>query len=236
MIMFKLQPPDWILWNDFLALLPVGMALLLAWWTENGPNWRKRLSTPVWALIWLPLAVAWFAFLPNTCYLLTEWRHFLFDPRLSPLTEPGDYSPRAQLAVARLGLFYLLYSGVGVICYTLSIRPIERLLRRTQLNLLFFGVPFFLLTSLAVYMGLIVRLNSWQVVTRPAIVWATTVHAVTDPPLLKVIVIFAFLLWLLYETVDVWVDGMVLRLRRNKGSAPTSTSGGKRRAKAASKG
>ena len=74
-------------------------------------------------------------------------------------------------------------------------------------------MPFFLLTSLGVYLGLIVRLNSWDIVTRPGRVLDIAVRAVLNPLLLETILVFAFLLWLLYETVDIWVDGLMDRLR-----------------------
>ncbi len=211
-----LQSPEWIAWNIFLAVVPVIAAYLLAFWSERWKAWRKRVPWLLWFVVWLPLALAWFAFLPNTCYLLTEWRHFLFDPQYTPLRmPPGDYSPKTQLAAARIALFYLLYSSVGVLCYTLSIRPIARLLRRAHSNLLLLAIPFFFLTSLGVYMGLIVRLNSWQIITQPRIVWGVAVHALTTPHLLKTITVFAGLLWLLYEIVNIWVDGVALRLKRS---------------------
>lgn len=230
------QSPTWIAWNILLAVVPVAAAYLLAYWIEQGRSWARGAARLIYWLVLLPLVLLWFAFLPNTCYLLTEWRHFLFDPYYTSQRGMWDDSPYARLQVARYGLYFLVYSGIGVICYGLSIRPIERQLRRAHPALLLLAVPFFFLTSLGVYMGLIRRLNSWQVATNPGIVWDTAFHALTTPLLLKIIVIFAFLLWLLYEIVDVWIDGMALRYRKLStggagSSAGTSTGGaGKRKA------
>ncbi len=205
-----MQSWRWIAWNIFLAVIPVMAAYLLA---AGAQAWTVRRRRVPW-IVWLPLILVWFAFLPNTCYLLTEWRHFLFDAHFTTLRDAADTNRVLMLRVARQGLFFLIYSGVGVLCYTLSIRPIEQLLRAARAPLLLWAVPFFFLTSLGVYMGLIVRLNSWDIVTRPGHVLNIAVRAITNLLLLKTILIFAVLLWILYELVNIWVDGVVARLAR----------------------
>jgi uncharacterized membrane protein len=217
------QPTYWIVWNILLAVIPAVAAYLLAAGVEH---YKPRGIA--W-LIWLPLALTWFAFLPNTCYLLTEWRHLLFDPFYKNMREGID-TPTIRLKVAEQTLFFMGYSGIGVLCYTLAIRPIERMLRRTRVNPLLLAPPFFFLTSLGVYMGLIRRLNSWQIATQPRIVWDVAVHALTTPLLLEVIAVFAVLLWLLYEFVDIWIDGIMQRLGRG-GSPSAPPASGKRKPK-----
>jgi uncharacterized membrane protein len=203
-----MQSWRWILWNLSLAVIPVVVGYLLA---AGAQTWTLRRRRVPW-IAWLPLALVWFAFLPNTCYLLTEWRHFLFDAHFTSLRNAADTNRTLMLNVARQGLFFLIYSGVGVLCFALSIRPIEQLLRQTRAPLLPWAVPFFFLTSLGVYMGLIVRLNSWDILTRPGYVLGIAVHAMTTPLVLKTILVFAVLLWMLYELVDIWVDGAAARL------------------------
>jgi len=216
----------WIAWNILLAVIPVAAAYLLAAGIET---YSLKPGGITW-LIWLPLIVVWFVFLPNTCYLLTEWRHFLYDPIFTTWRMSTDNNSVSRLIVARQGLFFLVYSGVGVVCYTLSIRPIERMLRRTRVNPVLLALPFFFLTSLGVYMGLIRRLNSWDIIKHPLIVWEAAAHAVTTPLLLEVIGVFALLLWLLYEIANIWVDGVAQRFGRN--GSPHAPNRGKRGAKA----
>jgi uncharacterized membrane protein len=74
------------------------------------------------------------------------------------------------------------------------------------------GVPFFLLTSVGVYPGLILRLNSWDLADRPGYVWESWLQSVENPTVLKVVIVFAVLLWLLYWIGDVWVDGFRARV------------------------
>lgn len=202
----------WILWNLFLAAIPVGLGYAIAFGAKRLTIDRKR--TPWW--VWLLPGLVWFAFLPNTCYLLTEWRHFLFDPRFVSIREDAGGNSVVMLTVAKQGLFFFLYSGVGTLCFALSIRPIHRLLRRTRITLGLWAIPFFFLISLGVYMGLNPRLNSWDLLNRPAFVFQIALHAFTNLLLLKTIVEFAAILWALYVIVDMWVDGVNLRFRQAK--------------------
>ena len=205
-----MQPVSWILWNLFLAAIPAVLAYLLAYGAER---FTVRRKTVPW-LAWSPLALGWFAFLPNTCYLLTELRHFLLAPAYRAIFDAAETNRAAMLIVAEFGLFFALYSGFGVVCFVLAIRPIERLMWDSKIPRLPFAVPFFFLMSLGVYLGLIERLNSWNVINHPVYVLEVALRALTTPRLVEVITAFAVLLWLIYQMGDVWADGMALRLRK----------------------
>jgi len=198
-----------VAWNLFLAAIPVALAYGLAW--GLGGRGRQR-HLPPW--ICLPLALVWLAFLPNTCYLLTEWRHLLFDRRWAALLDAGSSDRRAMLSTAKWALFFLAYSGTGVLLFTLAIRPIEGWLRASGRHTPLYAPPFFFLISLGVYLGLIVRLNSWDLAHRPLYCWQQALEALANPTPLASIAIFALILWITYEAVDLWVEGVMERLRR----------------------
>lgn len=197
----------WIAWNLFLAVIPV-VAAYVAW--AGLTRWPAR-RYPLLLILWIPLLVVWLAFLPNTCYLLTEWRHLFIEDGLRESVLRAEYDRAAMLSIAKWGLFFLLYSGAGAACFVLSIRPIHGLIRRSGISGVLVGIPFFLLTSVGVYLGLIVRLNSWDLANRPDYVWQSWMQAVENPTVLKVVIVFAALLWLLYWIGDVWVDGFRAR-------------------------
>lgn len=197
-----------VLWNVFLAALPVCFAGLL---TVVCEGFRKAGKRCPW-FIWLPLGLCWLAFLPNACYLLTEWRHFLFQGL--PYAFENYAGRDTKIFIAKDGLFFLLYSLTGCLCFALAIRPVERLLRKAGGNPLLWAAPLFFLISLGVYLGLVIRLNSWHIVTHPTYVLVTTLRTLSDPQLVKGIVIFGFLLFLLYEALDIFLDGLALRLHR----------------------
>src|SRR5256714_9568226 len=198
-----LQSPQlrWVAWNLFLAVIPVALGYALSWGLARG---GKRRNLPL--LICLPIALVWFAFVPNTCYLLTEWRHLLFDPHFRGMLSAGNQDRAAMVATAKWALLFLAYSGAGVFLYVLSIRPVEDGLRKSRQNPALYAPPFFLLVSLGVYLGLIERLNSWNIVNHPRWVWAGILEVVTSQEKLLYVVVFAAILWGIYEAVDLWVD------------------------------
>lgn len=198
--------PSGVLWNVFLAALPVLFAGLL---TMVCARFQRAEKACPW-FVWLPLGLLWLAFLPNACYLVTEWRHFLFQGFPYALQ---NFSGRAALIfIAKEGLFFLLYSLTGCLCFALAIRPVERLLRKAGGKPLLWAAPFFFLVSLGVYLGLFIRLNSWNILTHPSQVLAITLRTLSDVQLFKAIVVFGFLLFLLYEVFDIFLDGVALRL------------------------
>lgn len=205
-------PPfiGWVVWNLFLATIPVAAGYLLAWGLGN-PG-RRRLPL----IIGLLIGIVWLAFLPNTCYLLTEWRHFLFDARWEEMRDSANSSRQAMLESAQWALLFLMYSGVGVLAFTLAIRPVEHRLRSIGQNPLYYAPFFFFLMSLGVYLGLIVRLNSWDLVSRPGFVIQSALEALMNSTLLLSILIFAGLLWAMYEAVDLWLDGVNAKWRKRE--------------------
>jgi uncharacterized membrane protein len=198
-----------VLWNVFLAVLPVFFAGLL---TVVCEGFRKAGKTCPW-FVWLPIGLCWLAFLPNACYLITEWRHFLFQGL--PYAFETYAGRDTKIFLAKDGLFFLLYSLTGCLCFALAIRPVERLLRQAGGRPLLWAAPLFSLISLGVYLGLVIRLNSWHIVTHPGRVLTDTLHTLRDPQLVKGILIFGFLLFLLYEALDIFLDGLALRLHRH---------------------
>ncbi len=207
--MLGFQSLEWIELNLLLAAIPAAAGYLIAAGIERWTLRKRKIPWAVWAL---PI-LAWLAFLPNTCYLLTEWRHFLFDSHFASVRDDAADNPFAMLTAAKQSLFFVGYSAIGALCFALSIRPMHHVLRKAKLNVVFWAVPFFLLVSLGTYMGLIVRLNSWDLIQHAPYVFRVFLHAASTPKLAEAIVIFAGLLWLLYIIIDMWVDGFMMRIK-----------------------
>ncbi len=72
----------------------------------------------------------WLVFLPNSCYLLTEWRHYLDTLTQSPLFAEAHHSGDGRLDFFLITGFYLLYSGAGLLAFFLAVWPLDRLTRR----------------------------------------------------------------------------------------------------------
>lgn len=202
----------WTCWNLFLATVPILAALVLA---RSVESWRLRPSGPG-ALGLALLGLFWLAFLPNTCYLLTEWRHFLFDPPFTFARRVAWSDHEGKLRVLKHFAFFAGYSGFGVVSFALAIRPVDRVVRRFWPRLTLLAPPFYLAISLGVYLGLVVRLNSWDLATRPLHVVSIALEAVSDTTLLTLIAGFGGFLWMTYLVVDIWLDGLVMRLSQWK--------------------
>ncbi len=209
-----MRPLPSILWNLFLAVVPV----LLAFWIARGVRRERQQTGTVQWLLWGPLAGVWLAFLPNSCYLLTEWRHYF-----ETLTESHLYAQVHQSGDGRLDFFlvtasYLVYSGAGLLAFFLAVWPLDRLTRPRLGRLGALLRPLiFPLCALGVYLGLMQgRFNSWDLVSaaRVSDLLATTVQVFQRPVLAGLIFLFGALLWLFYAAFDIWMDGWAWRLSR----------------------
>jgi uncharacterized membrane protein len=207
----------WFAWNNSLALIPVGLVWLwvaLAVRRERAPRLWHR---PVLA----GLGAVWLAFLPNTCYLLTEWRHFLevvTETDLYPRWQ-GSGETGAMLGIFAHALFYFTYSAVGLLTFVLALRPLAHWAGRHRWPCGLLGLGLFPLVALGVYLGLILRFNSWDLVVDPSPVLAAIREVLTRPRLLLFLGTFSLFLWGAYLAVDIWLDGLALRWRRPAASA-----------------
>ncbi len=205
----------WVAWNLFLAAIPVAAAYAIAWlWKGSG-----RAPRPARIALTGVLGAIWLTFLPNTCYLLTEWRHFLevaFDRDLyAAWTVEKDRG--AMLGLVLHTLFYFAYSAAGMLTFALAIRPIHRLAAGRVGRLWVWAAPFFLLMSLGVYLGLVLRFNTWDLLARPEQIGDAIGRVASRPFLGGLVVVFGGFLWLGYIAMDIWFDGLLLRWQRRAG-------------------
>lgn len=211
---------SWITWNLFLAVVPVVLGYAAARLGQTLAEGRRP-----W--LWAPLALlllGWLIFLPNSSYLFTEPRHLLAAVERDNLWSRARTDAEAARRLLFWGGTALLYVAAGALTFALAIRPVKSLVARMGWALPLLAAPFFALISLGVYLGLVVRLNSWDLVTRPAIVLGFATGALGRPVLLAAILLFGLFLWLVYEVLDIWVDGCALRwARRRRGSGIPAT-------------
>ena len=139
-----------IRWNLFLAWIPLILAYTLSWASEHRV---ARAALPV-------LAAAWIVFLPNAPYLVTDLVHL-----------------RASFSAPNLVTLSLLaFTGVliGVRSVQLAQRAVERLWgvaagwRAVQIIAV--------LAAFGVYVGRVLRWNSWTIVLHPRELAHETAH------------------------------------------------------------
>jgi len=148
---------DYLFWNLALAWVPLVAALAL----------DDVRSTPL--SLQLPLLAIWLAFFPNAPYLVTDLIHI--DP--ADNTATGLLGDAALVAVAPVGLA-LGFSSLMLV--ERSVR--ERFGGRLALTVAVLSLA---LASLGIYLGRVVRLNSWDLLTRPRLVGSVLHQLVLDP-------------------------------------------------------
>ena len=209
-----MRPIPSIVWNLFLAVVPVLLAFAIA----RGVRRERQPTGTVQWLLWGPLAAVWLAFLPNSCYLLTEWRHYFETLTQSPLYAEAHGSGGGRIDFFLITAFYLVYSGAGLLAFFLAVWPLDRL---TRVRLGRLGAVLrpliFPLCALGVYLGLRRgRFNSWDLLSLPRLadLLATAVQIFERPLLLASVLGFGAVLWLFYAAFDIWMDGVAWRLSR----------------------
>ena len=147
--------PLFLVWNLFLAWVPLGIATTLRLWK----------TPPTLAL--LPLGTLWLLFFPNAPYILTDLVHFRWSDQLIWL----DLS--MFLSFALVGLF------VG---YT-SLAWMHTVVRARFGEWLgwFFVLGALLSSGFGVYIGRFLRFNSWDIIRQPEQIITVILQQLFDP-------------------------------------------------------
>ena len=148
---------DYLLWNLALAWVPFVAALAL----DDVRSTPLRLQVPLLGL--------WLVFFPNAPYLVTDLIHINPDDR-GAVSLLGD---GALVSVAPAGL------ALGFS----SLMLVERAVRERFGGRLALAVAVLSLAaaSLGIYLGRVVRLNSWDLIARPRVVGSVLHQLVRDP-------------------------------------------------------
>ena len=201
-------------WNLFLAACAVGLAFAVASvLRRHRARGDARLAVP------LLLALAtWILVLPNTCYLFTEVRHLFDAIEDQDLWSRAAHSPNARFWLALRSIVLVVYGSVGALTFGLAIRTVREALDEAGVRTGRLLPVFFVIVSIGVYLGLIQRLNSWDVLTRPERVIVNAIDVLRAPRRLLAVTLGGGVLWTVYEIVDVWIDGAKLRWTRVRAS------------------
>ena len=171
-----------LIWNLFLAWIPFGLAIVV--------YDRHRAGARPLAL--LPLALLWLLFLPNAPYIVTDLKHL--DP---PGSAPLWFDVLVIAAPAWTGMllgFFSLYLMQGVA-------------RRTAGEVAGWAlvVGALGLSSFGIYLGRVLRWNSWDVLTNPRAlghdVWVRVADPTSYPHTFAMTVLLTGFLTAMYLTV-----------------------------------
>lgn len=189
----------WILWNLFLAFIP----LVLSFWLFR----RKTNDRPlVWWLGW----VVFLAFLPNAPYLLTDVIHLIRGTRVGYATW--------IIALVFIPL-HIAAIVSGFEAYVVSlINQGHYLKRQGQRQLvMWMELSTHALCAIGIYLGRFRRFNSWDLVTDPGNVLLVTIDDLAAKLPLLVILITFVILTVLYWIMKQITLGLLLRFRETRG-------------------
>lgn len=148
-----------LVWNLFLAWLPYGFSLVAAG--------LHRLFVKRWRLLVVP-GLAWLAFFPNAPYLVTDLYHLAYRPPVPMWFDIG---------------LVLIYAFTGFFLAAASLRTMQGLVRAYLGGTVswLFAFATIGLGGLGIYLGLFVRLNSWDLLYHPFRIARTLARPVLDP-------------------------------------------------------
>lgn len=184
----------WILWNLFLAFIPLALSF-----------WLYRQKKDSRSLLWWIGFVVFAAFLPNAPYVLTDIIHLIRGtPYVSTWLIALVFLPIHAFAIV-----------LGFEAYVVALINQGYYLKRQGAGR--FILPSELLThalcAIGIYMGRFRRFNSWDLVTDPDNVLITTLDDLTSKWPLAVIFITFIILTVLYWLLKQLTFGLVLRVQ-----------------------
>ena len=164
--------PFFMVWNTFLALVPLGLAGVLF-----GRRARSTSTMRRGAGWWIGVA-AFLVALPNAPYVLTDVVHLVEDAQDGVLI--------------RTLLVYAAFFAVGVLAYTVSIAQFVAYLRRAGVGLrwlLGIEVGLHFVVATGVLIGRYGRWNSWDLGVRPVAVVAQSIGWASPRAVVAVVVL-----------------------------------------------
>ncbi|SRR5579883_684924 len=191
----------WILWNLFLAVIP----LVLSFWLFRRKTDRRSL---IWWVIW----VVFIAFLPNAPYLLTDIIHLIRGTRMGYATW--------IIALVFIPIHLIAILG-GFEAYVVSLINQGYYLKRLGFRqyVLWSELAVHALCAIGIYLGRFRRLNSWDLVTSPGNVLVITINDLTAKrPLLVILITFGILAAFYWIMKQVTL-GLLLRFRDTHSSS-----------------
>jgi len=166
-----------MIWNLFLACIPYGLSFFAA--AIDRAPWRWR------GLAAGALAVPWLAFLPNAPYLVTDLLHLR-----SSAGVPIWYD---------VGMF-ACFAWAGCLLGVASVESMRRLLAARVGAPLAYAAALLVsgLCALGIYLGRVVRLNSWDLLLRPRLVFSDIYLAARSREAILFTLLFSGFLLLCY--------------------------------------
>lgn len=188
---------QFLIWNLFLALIPLGAAILFRYLTP-----REKVTIGR-GFILLTLASVWLVFFPNAPYLVTDFIHI--NGRQYILLEAGQRVFNRDLLVWYDLVMIVLFVMAGLLAGFWSLFLMQKAVREgvnRPISWLFsLGVLF--VGSFGIYLGRFIRWNSWDLLTSPVELFHSIFDSFHGEALGFTLIFFGFLV-ILYVNFYYW--------------------------------
>jgi len=179
-----------ITWNLFLTAIPC----LLSFAVYRTVKWNRFADLPFWErVLFVPIFFLWLFFLPNTVYLLTMVRHLL------DYCEP-DTIFRVCSSQVWVILFFFTFAFIGVPTFIYCLERMTRVMRSLfgQWVSVFFPIIIIPASAIGVLIGLVRRLNSWDILQYPIFTLKDIWYYLEKPETFVNLLVYIGVLYLLY--------------------------------------
>lgn len=143
-----------LIWNLFLAIIPYYLSSNIY---SNFFNSNKKIQNSVSTLIWL-------LFIPNSFYMLTDFTHLHFKNTF------------------QFGLDVLILSSFSFTGFYVGLLSLHQIHQLTSAkygtktgNIFIFSMSF--LAAFGIYLGRVLRFNSWDIISKPITLAYTSIEA-----------------------------------------------------------
>ncbi len=173
-----------LLWNLFLAFVPILIQQL-----------SLKLAT-VGSKFWYTILMVWLLFLPNAPYIVTDLMH--------PIVA---YKQGLAFGLP-LGLLSVCFTALlGMLWFSRSLRHFDEQLHQLgwdERSRRFAIALVILATACGVWMGRVLRFNTWDVLTKPWQVMSDSAHFISTPIYAEWILVTAIILWGTWRAYERW--------------------------------
>jgi uncharacterized membrane protein len=147
-----------LIWNMFLAVVPVLMAVVLRALLRQRRAWPLHVS----------VFIVWLAFLPNAPYMVTDLIHLSHG-------QPVPFWFDAAL--------FGSFAATGILLGYVAVADVQTALAERYGHLVgsMVAVGSLLLCGFGIYLGRVLRWNSWDLVTSPLTLTRQVAHFATHP-------------------------------------------------------
>lgn len=156
-----------LVWNLFLAVIPYAITIYLT----NNSKLNKWLL-----MLWF---VVWLLFLPNAPYIVTDLIHL-----------------RVSYDIIWLDIIVIMsFAITGLLLFFLSVEDMMQILKKYSSikTIKYTAVVVCFLSGFGVYLGRFLRYNSWEILSKPQMLFEDIFSLVTHPFLFSEAWLFTFL-------------------------------------------